>query len=211
MLIPEGEFTLGLNPQSTILQFMSEKTSALNAQPEQQYFLEAFYIDQFEVTHEDFMKFKPQAQYPIRQMHLPVSGVSWYEADAYCHWIGKRLPMEYEWEKAARGIHGRIFPWGNRFDPARLNSYEAGVRSAVAAGRYASGASPYGVLDMAGNVWEWCEDKWNPTSTFRVLRGASRGSGDPDGLLSSYRGIYAPVIRYVNIGFRCVLVGGSGG
>jgi len=158
MLIPEGEFTLGLNPQSTVLQFMSEKTSALNAQPEQQYFLAAFYIDQFEVTYEEFMKFKPQAKYPTRQMHLPISGVSWYEADAYCHWLGKRLPREYEWEKAARGNDNRIFVWGNDFEKGTANF----GKQVQPVNTLKGDISSYNIWGMNGNVSEWTSSWYQP-------------------------------------------------
>jgi formylglycine-generating enzyme required for sulfatase activity len=87
--------------------------------------------------------------------HHPVTDTDWYDADAYCRWAGKRLPTEEEWEKAARGPNGQVWPWGNQHDVARANTLESGRDWAEPVGSHPEGISPYGVYDMAGNVWEW--------------------------------------------------------
>jgi formylglycine-generating enzyme required for sulfatase activity len=104
----------------------------------------------------------------------PVVGITWYEAVAFCHWLTERLreageirpgqeatlPTEAQWEKAARGEDGRVFPWGNEFDVAKCNMADTGIGTTSAVGIFPAGVSPYGVLDLSGNVWEWCRTKW---------------------------------------------------
>ena len=145
--------------------------------------------------------------------------VSWYNAAAYSRWARVRLPTEAQWEKAARGTDGRKFPWGNEWDKSKCaNSMGQSLSSTKPVGSYASGASPYGVMDMAGNVWEWCADWYdanfyakaptrNPkgpsTGAFRVLRGGSWCRDLELNFRAAYRLIIDPAFRLNYFGFRC--------
>jgi formylglycine-generating enzyme required for sulfatase activity len=131
--------------------------------------------------------------------NFPVVGVSWYEASAYAEWLSQTtgvkyaLPTEAQWEKAARGSKGLVYPWGNKFDKNKCNSYEGGLGRTSPVGTFPVGVSPYGCMDMAGNVWEWCADWYkeeyykespakNPkgpaNGSYRVIRGGGWGSVD---------------------------------
>lgn len=133
--------------------------------------LDAFWIDKTEVTNSQYALCVEQGACdpPLHSRRFglselaehPVLGVTWYEAQAYCAWAGRRLPTEAEWEKAARGDDGRIYPWGNDPPTAARAAYDLkdGTRPV---GSFPDGASPYGALDMAGNAWEWVADTYHP-------------------------------------------------
>lgn len=131
----------------------------------------------------------------------PVVGVSFYEAEAYSSWTGKRLPTEQEWEKAARWKDGREYPWGNGFDTTKCNSKESGIDATTPVTKYTEGISPFGCSDMAGNVWEWYASWYDQSCTQRVIRGGS-WYNFPVLLRSSNRGRYTTVNRINNLGFR---------
>jgi formylglycine-generating enzyme required for sulfatase activity len=144
------------------------------------------------------------------QPDQPVVGVSWYEAKSYARWVGGRLPTEMEWEKAARGIDGREYPWGDKFDWKRCNTNESGIGKTTPVGKYSpqlypelveGGDSPYGLADMAGNVWEWCADWYDKEKTFKLLRGGSWYDYLWDARCS-YRGRITPHYGIDDGGFR---------
>jgi hypothetical protein len=139
-----------------------------------------------------------QVQHPS----WPVTGVSWYDASAYCEWHHVRLPSEAEWERAARGLEGREYPWGEDEPDEKRANFNMKLGHPTPVGLYPDGATPEGVADMAGNVWEWVED-WREREKVRVLRGGSFTS-DKDGLRTTYRNRVERGVRDHNFGFRCV-------
>jgi formylglycine-generating enzyme required for sulfatase activity len=215
--IPAGEFTMGNDGGDD------------DEKPAHTVTLEVFEIDVFEVTNADFARFVEETGYQTEaekagesgwrayaegKDNHPVVKVTWNDADAYCQWAGKRLPTETEWEKAARGEEGFIYPWGNEWDPAKTNSKESGFRGTVAVGSFPEGASPYGVFDMAGNVWEWTADWYQayPGSAyqsgyfgekFKVTRGG--GWFQVADLVTTFnRSATDPSAANDDLGFRCV-------
>ena len=224
LYVPAGQFRMGFPGQES------------DEKPVHPVTLDAFWIDQTEVTNAmyalcvsdgecerpgSFSSATRRSYYSNPEFNeYPVIFVSWTDAHAYCEWAGRRLPTEAEWEKAARGKDQRSYPWGEEIDCSRANYFDGtklctGDTAAVKS--YETGKSPYDLYDMAGNVWEWVADWYNPdyydissvtnppgptSGNLRVVRG---GGWDDTHFLtrSSNRGSYAPIGKVNNRGFRC--------
>jgi formylglycine-generating enzyme required for sulfatase activity len=260
--VPDGEFLMGFSESDVeALRAVNPNVefSVEGEKPQHKVFLDAFYIDETEVTNARYRRFVEAGGYEEQkhwsdegwqwrqkegwteprywqdltwnQPEQPVVGVSWYEADAYCRWVGKRLPTEAEWEKAARGDEERTWPWGNTFDGKKVNfcdkncleenrdlSVDDGYGGTAPVGSYPAGASPYGASDMAGNVWEWVADWYAPdyysqsptrnpqgpdSDSDKVVRGGSWLNGFTD-IRVGYRYKFVPTLRQGrDVGFRC--------
>jgi serine/threonine-protein kinase len=202
LLIPAGEFQYGADKKRATLP--------------------AFYMDETEVTNAAYRKFCEATShtpppnppwdpdYFRAKDRYPVLNVTWDDAVAFAQWAGKRLPTELEWEKAARGTDGRTWPWGSEFDPkkANLGGDKDGFVYTAPVGSFPAGASPYGMLDMAGNVWEWVADAYGPTKDFgpndRVLKGgAFVASVGKDEATTFFHGRRPRTERPNGVGFRC--------
>ena len=223
---------------------MGSDASDVDERPQRPVYLDPFEMDRYKVTYVQYRRFLlatrrrgperwPQryeaflpdrdpdwhgAEFPAAEALYPVVGVSWQDASAYCASVGKRLPTEAEWEKAARGSDGRSYPWGHTWDAGKANAAPAGIGCTQPVGTYPHGASSYGLLDMTGNAWEWVADPYdrqyyayapgaNPPGPGsgtgeRILRGRAWDS-PPDHVQASYRSAtrcFAPNFR---AGFRC--------
>ncbi len=229
---------------------MGSDNGDLNEKPIHQVDLDAFWIDQTEVTNEMYARcvvygackepenkssFTRSSYYGNSEFdNYPVINVDWNKANTYCSWAGRRLPTEAEWEKSARGADLRIYPWGNVFDCKKGNFDDEtqahtyvvpggkncdGYPDTAPVGVFTDGISPYGALDMAGNVWEWVNDRFSETyyqdslmsnplgpnsGEFRVLRGGSL-YGNVYGTRSANRYRYSDSVTEFDIGFRCAL------
>jgi serine/threonine-protein kinase len=231
--IPPGKFTMGSN------EYDREK-------PPHEVYLDGYRMGKYAVTIKQYMQFvyETKSHYPewleegsqyhiktgsddyykkfVTDENCPIVGVSWEDARAYCDWLSNKtglnfkLPTEAQWEKAARGTDGRKYPWGNREPDDTLANFEGKIGKTTPVGSYPDGASPYGLLGMAGNVWEWCSDwygsdyyknasKKNPpgpeSGPFRVMRGGGWYFYAVD-LRCSNRFIVYPSFRNSFVGFR---------
>jgi sulfatase modifying factor 1 len=231
VLIPAGPFPMGVPAGA--------RDGGRDEYPRHEVHLNAYYIDKYEVTNGRYLEFMRATghrapQHPIDPkrnlwqgglmpesvVDRPVINVDWYDADAYCRWAGKRLPTEAEWEKAARGTDDRRFPWGN-VEPTdkhlNYNQHWQGEKTLMPVGSYEAGKSPYGVYDMAGNVWEWVADwydehyyehspprnpKGPPSSGFKVIRSSGWHVETP--LVRIFTRVKSdPRNRNDSTGFRC--------
>ncbi len=218
VLVPAGEFTMG-------------STMGDDEKPVHRLYLNAFYMDKYEVTVGQYAKYlgvtgmEEPSDWDImnqpQHSKRPVVNINWSDAATFCKWAGKRLPTEAEWEKAARGTDGRTYPWGNEA-PTRLHA-NFGKKdwdnhmALVPVGSFEMGKSPYGIYDLAGNAWEWVNDWYDhdyykkspaknpqgPTKgQSRVVRGGS-WLYVPDFLRTSFRFNAEPSGRQFGYGFRC--------
>jgi iron(II)-dependent oxidoreductase len=198
VFIPPGYFVRGSD----------DPAAEPDERPARREFLPAFYIDVHEVTNREYKAFRPDHAYPDGADDVPATKVLKADAEAYAQSIGKRLPTDLEWEKAARGTDGRVYPWGNEFDPSRCNAGER--RPLQPVGSYPGGASPYGCLDMAGNAWEWVADTYRDPGWFAadrnpergIIRGGASGYG-PLQARTTYHGFEASDTTCNDVGFRC--------
>ncbi len=227
MYVPAGKFWMGSSD--------ADKQANDDEKPQHEVDLDAFWIDKFEVTNALYKKcvdagkcsapndskaYTRSSYYGNSTYdNYPVIYVSWNDAKTYCEWTGKHLPTEAQWEKAARGTDGRIYPWGNTFDKNLLNSSDGSKGDTTAVGSYPSGASLYGALDMAGNVWEWVADWYdanyyknsparNPkgpdSGQYRIVHGGSWYSL-ADVVRAAFRGSFRyPDPWSIDVSFRCV-------
>lgn len=235
--IPGGPFTMGTNEvdtQGKALEYGLTKPWFDDERPAHTVDLPGFYLDRNEVTNADFAAYVAATNsrvpgtwhastYPGGMANVPVASVNWYQANDYCSWAHKRLPTEAEWEKAARGTDGRLYPWGNEFSLDKANLMSNSVQPV---GLFPQGKSPYGVNDLVGNVWEWTADWYlpYPGSTavskdfgqkFKVVRGKSwtLGFGHQEQTevkqiiaheaRSDFRLYFDPIFGFTDLGFRC--------
>lgn len=229
--IPGEEFIIGSNDvdvNALAKEFGAKQTAYFeNEKPVRTIYLGGFYIDKFETTKEEYKLFisktgrKPpinwvNGTYQTGKGKHPVINVNWYDADIYCKWMGKRLPEEEEWEKAARGPNGNKYPWGNDFDIKKGN-FTTGDTLPV--GNMIEDKSFYGVYDMGGNVMEWTASWYNPypNSTLqskdfgeknRVIKGGYGsvvGHYNLGGFYSRgpFRNYFPPTGKGIDVGFRC--------
>ncbi len=243
--IPAGKFLMGSTQEQAAqaLKDGLDKQYAEWEQPQHVVELSKYSIGKYPVTNREYQAFVRDAKYkapqgwegdqfPAEKGSHPVVNVSHDDASAYCKWLGEktnkpyRLPTEAEWEKAARGEDGRIYSWGNEFDPQKANTSETKIGDTTDVGKFSpQGDSPYGCADMIGNVWEWCNDWFNEseykrsspvdknrkddikdpqgsqTGTYRVLRGGSFYDNRWF-CRCAYRNGYNPNILYWYNGFR---------
>ena len=210
VLVPAGEFIMGSNDGED------------DEKPRRRVHLGAIYIDKYPVTNSQFQRFgKPDydAGAKFNGDRQPVVGVTWFQARDYCKSVGKQLPTEAEWEKAARGVDGRKYPWGDQGDGSKVIRYKnSGVKTHPVDRLYNTHRSPFGAVDMAGNTWEWVADWYakdyyrnapprNPrgpgSGSGRVARGGSWSNITPTTFRAAFRFGYLPVFGLNFLGFRC--------
>ncbi|MGH9839215.1 MAG: bifunctional serine/threonine-protein kinase/formylglycine-generating enzyme family protein [Blastocatellia bacterium] len=212
--IPGGEVTIGNNAGDDY------------ERPAHNLSLPPFFIDKCEVTCEDYQKFLvaagraappdwPNGNYQLGAGRRPVTGVTWDDAEAYAQWAGKRLPTETEWEAAARGADGRRYPWGNEWKSGHANADASSIDHLADAGSHPAGASPFGVLDLAGNAWEWTASdltaypggqlpRQELSGDLKVIRGGAWDSNRQVATTTYRRGYPARgFTEYSRTGFRC--------
>jgi formylglycine-generating enzyme required for sulfatase activity len=238
-LVSEGEFTMGSDVDTVLAECQKYKRHCepddfIDEEPLHQIYLDAYYIDKYEVTNalykacvgEGFCG-PPQENGSYDRVHYydnsefdnyPVISVDWNQAKTYCEWRGTQLPTEAQWEKAARGPDGRTYPWGEGPDCSKAN-YKGCQSDTAVVGGYESGISPYGLYDMAGNVWEWVADWYsdayyqssplsNPLGPesgelkLKIFRGGSWAK-DEISLRSAHRGWLAASLWSNLVGLRC--------
>lgn len=239
--VPGGEFRMGTSDtlaHDLAEQFELPESSLRVEQPEHTVDLPEFWIDRELVTNVEYKKFlDANPAFPVPALDLdavrplnwdaaarafpagrdnyPVVLVTWGDAAAYCKWAGKRLPTEAQWEKAARGTDGRVYPWGNRWDANRTAAGKSGARDAAPVGQFSGGASPYGAYDMVGNLWQWTSslERSYPYSAAdgreaqdapgkRITRGGMYAFG-PAISRANLRNASDPEGRAISVGFRC--------
>ncbi|HRI37558.1 MAG TPA: SUMF1/EgtB/PvdO family nonheme iron enzyme [Nitrospira sp.] len=171
MGLDEGEPVTAGNASAAYSQRNRTPASTFHDEsPAHMVFLDPYLIDKYEVSNKNYKDFLKSTGYPapaywddprLNRPELPVVGVSWNDARTYCEYLSKRLPTEAEWEKAARGPHGNLYPWGNEFDPARAN-FGKTHEATMPVDSYPDGVSYYGLHHMAGNVFEWVSDWYDP-------------------------------------------------